>query len=141
MVIGQLTLTKMTQKKSGHLKKTNKPVSYYSKQADKLLQELGRLRYDKCEVCGQPMSCLHHYYPKSSAGNLRYNWLNLIPICQSCHFKHHNGNPDIHNRVNSVRGEAWLKELQEAKRTPNYECNKKSYYQAKIEELKKELYE
>jgi hypothetical protein len=118
-----------------------KPVSYYSKKADKLLQELGRLKFSQCEVCGQPMSCLHHYYPKSSAGNLRYNWLNLIPICQKHHFLHHNGNPDIHNRVNEVRGAKWLKELQQAKLIPNYQCNTKSYYEMMAEELKKQIQE
>ena len=116
-----------------------KPVSYYSKQADRLLQEIGRQRFDSCLVCGNPMSCQHHYYQKSSAGNLRYNWLNLIPICQSCHFKLHNGNPDIQNKINEIKGDEWLKELQEAKKIPNLECNTRRYYQAKIEELKLEL--
>ena len=117
----------------------SKPVSYYSKRADKLLQEIGRKKFSECLVCGQPMSCLHHYYPKSSAGNLRYNWLNLIPICQGCHFRHHNGFPEIHNKVNEVRGEKWLKELQEAKKIPNFNCNTRKYYQDKIEELKNQL--
>lgn len=116
-----------------------KPVIYYSKQADKLLQEIGRIKYSRCEACGRLMSCAHHYYKKSSAGNLRYNWLNLIPICQSCHFLHHNGNPDIQNNINKNKGEKWLKELQEAKKIPNSQCNTKSYYKAKIEELKLEL--
>jgi 5-methylcytosine-specific restriction endonuclease McrA len=117
-----------------------KPVSYYSKQADKKLQILGRLKFSKCEVCGKPMSCLHHYYPKSSAGNLRYNWLNLIPICNSCHFRHHKqGNPDIHNLINKKRGDEWLKELKKAKMIPDYNCNKKSYYQQKSAELQKEI--
>lgn len=113
-----------------------KSVSYYSHKADKLLQEIGRQRFSKCEACGKPMSCLHHYYPKSSAGHLRYNWLNLIPICQGCHFKHHKGNPDIHNTINAKRGDKWLKDLQEAKRTPIVGCNTIPYYKAKIEELK-----
>ena len=85
------------------------------------------------------MSCLHHYYPKSSAGNLRYNWLNLIPICQGCHFRHHNGFPEIHNTVNKNRGEMWLSKLQLAKMTPNYQCNTKTYYEQKTEELKNEI--
>jgi len=118
-----------------------KPVSYYSKKADKLLQEIGRQKFDTCIVCGNPMSCLHHYYPKSSAGNLRYNWLNLIPICQGCHFRHHNGYPEIHNTVNATNGEAWLLTLEEARRVQNPKCNTKRYYEDKIEELKLELKE
>jgi len=116
-----------------------KPVSYYSKKADKLLQEIGRQKFDACIVCGKPMSCLHHYYPKSSAGNLRYNWLNLIPICQGCHFRHHNGYPEIHNKVNEVKGAEWLEELQEARKVQNPKCNTRNYYLDKIEELKLEL--
>lgn len=116
-----------------------KPVSYYSHQADKLLQQLFKLNHTECEVCGNLMSCAHHYYCKSSAGNLRYNFLNLISICQSCHFKHHNGNPDIQNTINEVRGKEWLKELQEAKKIPNPECNTKRYYEAKILELKESI--
>ena len=120
-------------------KPKKKPISYYSKKADKLLQELGRLKFDKCLICDSPISCLHHYYPKSSAGNLRYNWLNLIPICQSCHFRHHNGFPEIHNTVNKRRGDKWLEELKQAKQTPNFQCNTKGYYVAKAEELKLEI--
>lgn len=111
------------------------PVSHYSHSADKLLQQLFKLNYTKCIVCGNTMSCAHHYYPKSSAGNLRYNFLNLIPLCAGCHFKHHNGNPDIHNFVNFSYGESWLKQLQEAKKVPNPICNTKRYYEAKILEL------
>jgi len=118
-------------------KKKRKPlkVSDYSRASDKSMQILGRIRYSKCLVCGQPMSCLHHYYPKSSAGNLRYNWLNLIPICSGCHFKHHNGDPTIHNKVNEVKGPEWLIELEEAKKIPNNECATRRYYIAKKIEL------
>ena len=113
-----------------------KPVSYYSRGADKLLQELFKLNHFECEICGNPMSCAHHYYPKSSAGDLRYNFLNLISICKGCHFSHHNGNPEIHNKVNEIKGEAWLKELQEARKIPNPICNTKRYYKEKAVELK-----
>ncbi len=120
-------------------RKKQKPVSYYSKKADKLLQKLGRLKFSKCEVCGNPISCLHHYYPKSSAGNLRYNWLNLIPICQGCHLRHHNGFPDIHNIINKKRGDKWLEELKQAKNTPNPKCNTREYYKIKAGALKLEI--
>ena len=102
------------------LKKAKKPknISYYEKKADKLLQEVGRKTYSKCEVCGEPMSCLHHYYPKSTSTYLRYDWKNLIPLCQNHHFAHHNGNPDIHNAINLNRGEDWLDDLQYQKSWP-----------------------
>lgn len=93
-----------------------KPKSYYRKKCDRLLQEYGRKIYDKCEVCGGQYSCLHHYYTKACAGNLRYHWQNLIPICQGCHFRHHNGDPSIHNRINLIRGREWLEKLEHNKR-------------------------
>jgi len=115
--------------------KKPKPVSYYSKQADKVAQELFGLNHSECEVCGNPMSCGHHYFPKSSAGNLRYNWLNWIAICRGCHFSHHNGNPEIHNTVNKRRGEEWLNELREARKIPIIGCNTARYYKEKKKEL------
>lgn len=113
-----------------------KPISYFSHRADKLLQELFKLNHTSCEICGNTLSCAHHYFPKSSAGNLRYNQLNLIAICQGCHFRHHNGYPEIHNIVNKHRGEEWLTELRLAKMKQNPECNTRRYYEAKILELK-----
>ena len=86
------------------------------KKADKMLQELGRRTYDSCLICGKPMSCLHHYYPKSTCSALRYDWENLVPICQGCHFSHHNGNPAIHNKVNEIKGKKWLEDLEAKKR-------------------------
>lgn len=92
-----------------------KAISYYRNKADKSLQEWGRLKYTKCEICGKPISCLHHYFPKSVSSALRYEIDNLIPICQGCHFSHHNGNPMIHNTVNEKRGKDWIKKLEKKK--------------------------
>ena len=92
-----------------------KKISYYRNKADRAIQEWGRRTYQKCLVCGKEMSCLHHYYPKSTSSALRYDEDNLIPICQGCHLQHHNGNPSIHNKVNEIKGEEWLKRLQRKK--------------------------
>lgn len=105
-------------------------------ECDKLLQETGRKLYPKCEVCGKPMSCLHHYYPKSVSARLRYDWDNLIPICNGCHMRHHQaGDPNIHNTVNKKRGNAWLTTLQKKKN--EYIKVNKEYYQYVKEMLTK----
>jgi hypothetical protein len=114
--------------------------AYYRNKADRRLQELGRKRHKTCLVCGKPMSCLHHYYPKSSAGNLRYYWDNLIPLCQGCHFSHHNGNPEIHNTINRIKGELWLDALKDEKRK-FAKCDTIGYYKALCEKLLKKLEE
>jgi 5-methylcytosine-specific restriction endonuclease McrA len=86
------------------------------KKCDKLIQEAGRKTYKKCLVCGKPVSCLHHFYPKSTCSALRYDWSNLIPICNGCHFSHHNGNPEIHIKVIEKKGNDWLESLRAKKR-------------------------
>ena len=108
--------------------------SYYRNKADRQLQELVRKTYRSCEVCGKPVSCGHHYYPKSTAGNLRYDWDNIIPICQGCHFRHHNGFPEIHNRINEKRGQEWLDRL-EWKKHQFVKCDTVRYYKEMCEKL------
>ena len=112
-----------------------KSLSYYRNKADRLLQETVRLTYKKCLVCGKPVSCGHHYYPKSSAGNLRYFWPNIIPICSGCHFRLHNGDPRIQNTINEVKGKEWLDNLNAEKRKYN-KCNTLGYYRDICEKLK-----
>jgi 5-methylcytosine-specific restriction endonuclease McrA len=118
-----------------HFKYMAKSLKYYRNRADKILQETGRAIYKKCLVCGKPMSCLHHYFPKSTAGNLRYHWNNLIPICQGCHFKLHNGDPRIQNTINEVKGKDWLDELNAEKRK-FVKCNTIGYFKDMCEKLK-----
>ena len=92
-------------------------IKTYRNKCDRLIQEIGREVYEKCLICGQPVSCLHHYYPKSTCTALRYDWDNLIPLCQGHHFSHHNGNPEIHNLVNKKKGDEWLERLTIKKHT------------------------
>ena len=99
--------------KSGRKRKS--PLTLAKEKADKALQEWGRRTFKKCEVCGGKYSCLHHYFPKSTSTALRYNPSNLIPICQGCHFSHHNGNPIPHNVINEKRGEEWKQYLYKKK--------------------------
>ena len=87
-------------------------ASKWQKKCDKRLQEKGRALYPCCEVCGKPMSCLHHFFPKSVSSRLRYDWDNLIPICNFCHMRHHMANdPTIHARVIQKRGLKWYEML------------------------------
>lgn len=80
---------------------------------DRKLQEAGREVYDKCLVCGKPMSCLHHFFPKSGSAALRYHWENLIPLCQNCHFSHHSkSSAEIHVEVIKIKGMDWYDKLQ-----------------------------
>jgi 5-methylcytosine-specific restriction endonuclease McrA len=102
------------------LKDSEKPKtlspSQWQKKCDTKIQQIGRKLFPYCEVCGKPMSCLHHYYPKSVSSRLRYDWDNLIPICNGCHMRHHRaGDPTVHNIVNEKRGKEWLQSLKSRK--------------------------
>lgn len=84
----------------------------YQKKADTALQEWGRRTFDKCEVCGGVLSCLHHFFTKGSSNNLRYHIPNLIPICQRCHYRHHRtDDPSIHATIQKKRGNDWYDDL------------------------------
>ena len=46
-----------------------------------------------CVSCGQPATDAHHWYRTKGAGGrrLRWNLVNLIPLCRECHTKTHAG--------------------------------------------------
>lgn len=115
-----------------------KKISYYRRKADSVMQEWGRRNYKDCIVCGSPMSCLHHYFPKSTSSALRYDEDNLIPLCVGCHFKHHNGDPRIQNTINAVKGSDWL-EILNTKKNNSVKPNK-AYYLTIIENYNASAY-
>jgi len=106
---------------------TQQKKAKLKRKLDKMIQELGRATYTKCMVCNKPMTVLHHYFPKSMAGILRYEWENLIPLCHGCHMQHHNGNPTIHEKINLIKGEKWRNDLEAKKR--QYFNDTLGYYQ------------
>jgi 5-methylcytosine-specific restriction endonuclease McrA len=95
---------------------------YYIDRADRALQDYYRALHLKCEVCGAPADLMHHFIEKSRSNYLRFNEINLVPLCKKCHFKHHNtGDTTIHAIIIQKRGQKWLKkiiELSRIKRLP-----------------------
>jgi hypothetical protein len=80
--------------------------------ADKVLQDYYRTFGLPCLVCGDGADVMHHFILKSHSNNLRFDKLNLIPLCNSCHYKHHRcGDSTIHGIIQSVKGELWFMEL------------------------------
>jgi len=82
------------------------------KNADRAFQNWGRAVYKFCLICGKPISCLHHFFPKSMSTALRYEIKNGIPICQGCHFSHHNGDPRIQETIINKKGKEWREDLE-----------------------------
>ena len=95
-----------------------------------------------CEVCGKGAIQVHHYFHKGSFGHLRYDLLNGISLCRSCHFVLHSQDPKkIEYLIIKKRGKEWLANLEEKayNPNPNYRTTL-TYYQDVIENLlKKQL--
>ncbi len=108
------------------------------KVADRLWFEL--LIEKDCEVCGKCGNLQeHHFFPKGSFSNLRYDLDNGISICQGCHMAHHlKGNPTIHQIIIEKRGIAWYESLLKKSREPVESSSRTiGYYQEVIKKLEK----
>jgi hypothetical protein len=118
---------------------------YYIDRADRALQDYYRALHLKCEVCGAPADLMHHFIEKSRSNYLRFNEINLVPLCKKCHFKHHNtGDATIHATIIQKRGLGWLNkiiELSKIKRVPflvKEILEIISFYKKKLEDLLKQ---
>jgi len=100
------------------LKKSKvKSPGYWQKKADKVYQEIGRITYDKCLICGGAYSCLHHFVFKSQSTELRYNAKNGIPVCNNCHCNIHQGKSSILvGEIIRIKGLEWLEEIKRLKK-------------------------
>ena len=99
------------------LKKKLPTLKQLQSKADKALQTKGRKEFSKCEICGEPIHCLHHFFTTASSARLRYEWENMIPVCRSCHFSHHQKfDPHINVTILRVRGFDWYDNLVEIKK-------------------------
>jgi 5-methylcytosine-specific restriction endonuclease McrA len=95
-------------------------LTRWRKECDRRLQIKGMKEFPKCEVCGKPAYCMHHFFPKSVSSKLRYDFDNLIPVCQGCHMRHHQaGDPKIHETVKRKRGQSWYDVLEKKSREYN----------------------
>jgi len=125
--------------KRGTLKKKSS-LGQFQKQADSLLQRINIQNNKKCESCGGATQVGHHWIEKSRSSNLRYNFDNLIPLCNPCHAKIHNvfgnniiGGVNIAQVIIKKRGNKW-KERMEIEGRMIIKVNK-GYYEGVIERL------
>jgi 5-methylcytosine-specific restriction endonuclease McrA len=109
--------------------------------ADRLWYQLCILEHGTiCEVCGKSGIQVHHFFPNSIYGHLRYLVENGIVICQGCHLKHHTGSPLIQQEIINVRGIKWYNALKKKALTrPKESYATISYYKGVIEDLKTKL--
>lgn len=103
-----------------------------------MTQKIGRQRYKKCFLCNKENQVLHHFFPKSVSSYLRYDWENLVPLCNGCHMRlHQSGDPRYEQMIINQKGEAWYQYLESHAR--DYVKVDKWYYENIKEHLEAEL--
>lgn len=106
--------------------------------ADKAMQILGKKKFPKSLISGQPTQVMHHFFPKSVSSFHRYNWDNLIPLTNGEHLRlHHSGDPDYEQIIINIKGKRWYNKLNKHKR--DYTKINVAYYEEVYEKLQHEL--
>ena len=126
-------------KRSGFAKKARKPMKKVSSlgslrnKCDKLLTPRTVKQCPRCELCGKPSQVAHHFVHKSKSNRLRYEMINLIPLCNSCHFALHQNESEYAGRIVKGRGLLWFETLEILKRE-TIKVNRQ-YYENQLKQL------
>lgn len=110
------------------------PIRILRNQCDALIQEIGLKNNKKCFVCLNRAEVMHHFILKSLSSALRYDFRNLIPLCNLCHFRNHKGDFEIAAIITQKKGKEWLTYLKENRR--KYVQINLKYYQNILTKLK-----
>lgn len=131
-------MTKKTQKEYGA--KWRRGKNKLAKDAEKLWQIACYKRWGRrCGACGGMINTVHHFFPKSQCGILKFDTDNGVPICMSCHFKHHKlSDPTIHHLIIAKRGEDWYKALENKSKNKRTSFVGVKFYKEAIEGLEAE---
>jgi hypothetical protein len=106
---------------------------------DALIQQIGKLKWPRSEVSGQPTQVIHHINPKSVSNALRYDWDNLVALTNGEHMRHHQaGDPLIHGTIIFKRGQEWWDKLLK-RRYREFVKTDRVYYETIKDRLEKEL--
>ena len=81
---------------------------------DDLLTPIIKQLFPKCILCGRPTQVAHHHFHKSKSLTLRYNFKNLIPLCNPCHFMLGFNESYWACKILEIRGMKWFKDLDKA---------------------------
>lgn len=105
--------------KRTRIKKQSKSnVKVLQRKCDSLLTPIIKIKTPLCEACSQPTQVAHHFIEKSRSNRLRYDFDNLIALCNQCHCKIHNrfgnsvvGGLDVADKIRERRGEDWYENI------------------------------
>jgi hypothetical protein len=99
--------------------KKRDPKKTWRNRADRLFQEVGLLVKPRCMHCGRPAEVIHHYHEKSISNALRYECLNGVPLCNSCHcLWHSRHDPDFLHKIDEKLGVERIAYLAENRDNP-----------------------
>jgi len=117
---------------------TNDKIKRLRNKCDRLLQEINKEKNPVCENCGSQTQVGHHFITKGSCSSLRYDFDNIIPLCNSCHFAiHQKSDSRITANIVLNRGEKWYKDLVLKGNTTLFKTTLENYERV-LEELKQE---
>lgn len=88
------------------------PKQKLRNQCDILFYQICLANNPICEICEKTAHQAHHFYPKSCYSHLRYELLNGISLCLSCHFILTHVNRRLEDKIRAKKGEKWFKKLQ-----------------------------
>lgn len=100
------------------VKRTKKdPRKRLRDELDRLVQDILAPFHEECIVCSGRTHAMHHYIQKNQSLYLRWDVRNLVPLCMSCHCKHHKGgDPRIHQVILMRKGHQWADSLEADRR-------------------------
>jgi hypothetical protein len=102
-----------------------KQMKITQKTCDKLISPITIKLFPKCILCGTKTQVGHHFVHRSKSLILRYNFkYNIIPLCNSCHFKLHFNEGFWSAKIVQIKGLRWFKWLEKEKNKiikPDYE--------------------
>lgn len=117
----QHTSAKRAKKKSAKsisnrkTRKSSKPalpaIGILRNRADKLYQQVFKLKYPKSILSGQPTEVIHHMIKKSESSRLRYDGDNAIPLTTAEHCALHCHETIYSGRIIQIKGLPWFQTL------------------------------
>ena len=92
-------------------------------------------------LCGHDTQVAHHFIKKSNSSNLRYDFKNLINLCNPCHYRlHFNDEAMWNGKIALIKGKKWFNYIEKNKKlyTPQkYDYNViYASLEKKLQELK-----
>ena len=104
-----------------HKKVNKKPKQHSQAQCDKLLTPIVKMMHPICLLNGTNPNCTyftevaHHHVHKSKSLILRYNFDNLIPLCNHCHLMLHCNESFWASKIVLIKGTQWFENLEREK--------------------------